>query len=303
MLSGVGHAGWFDSITHDLVQTLIVLPIKEFIIGIFDSAMVGLQKWVFKPTDLMEGVMVEQTLEALKYIAMGLLAVNVMVEIIKSMYEEGYGEGGVPLESILVRSIKAFALIHLSPWILTDIILKANNLLLEVIGSIGSSEMMTTISDKFMQEEVTLSGGFILMAVVFLLYGLGLIILAVMAAFRHVQLIFLLSLSPLLAVSASGKGQAYNTWVREAIAVSFTQSFQCWALWLMSSQLLMSIDSSMFSTDRFWNVLTAIAFLVGTITGPSFLKKWLHSSGMGGAAGGAAKMAAYKIMTKTAIGK
>lgn len=141
------------------------------------------------------------------------------------------------------------------------------------------------------------------MAVVFLLYGLGLIILAVMAAFRHVQLIFLLSLSPLLAVSASGKGQAYNTWVREAIAVSFTQSFQCWALWLMSSQLLMSIDSSMFSTDRFWNVLTAIAFLVGTITGPSFLKKWLHSSGMGGAAGGAAKMAAYKIMTKTAIGK
>lgn len=303
MTAGVAHAGWFQDITNDLLQALIVRPIKEFILGIFETAMVGLQKWVFKPVNLMEGVMVDQTLEAVQYIALGLLILNSMYEILKSMYEEGYGEGGLPIDAILLKAIKSFALIYLSPWLLTDVFLKANDLLLQVISELGTNELMTTVSDSFMQEDSLLNGGFLIMCLVLLVYGIGLVVLAILAGFRYVQLIYLVSLSPLLAVSSSGKGDAYNTWIRESVAVTFTQSFQCWSLWLVSSQLLNSVGSATFSTENVWNVLVAIAFLVGTITGPAFLKKWLHSSGMGGAAGGLAKAGAYRMMTRTAIGR
>ncbi|MNW32173.1 hypothetical protein D3C74_91090 [compost metagenome] len=303
MTSSVVHAGWFEDITNDLVQSLIVKPVKEFIIGIFETAMVGLQQWVFHPVNIMEELMVKETIQAIQYVALGLLVLNVMVEILKSMYEEGYGQGGLPIDAIITKTIKSFALIYLSPWIMTDILLKANDKLLEVVSMLGGNEIMVTIQDSFLQENTILNGGFMIMSLVFLIYGIGLVVLAILAGFRYVQLIYLTSLSPLLAVSSSGKGEAYNTWIRESVAVVFTQSFQCWSLWLASTQLLKDIGSSTFSTDNAWRVLIATAYLIGTITGPSFLKKWLHSSGIGGAAGGAAKAGIYRMMTKTAIGR
>ena len=121
MVSGVAYAGFFDNLVDDYIQKLIIVPIKEFIVSLLSVAMTGLQSWVFKPVNIMGHPMVKESLEATQYIATGLLILNVMKEILVSMYEEGMGDGGRLLEDIFFNAIKSFALIYLTPWILTDI--------------------------------------------------------------------------------------------------------------------------------------------------------------------------------------
>lgn len=303
MVSGVAYAGFFENMIDDWIQKLIIVPIKEFIVSLLSVSMTGLQSWVFKPVNIMGHPMVKESLEATQYIATGLLILNVMKEILVSMYEEGIGDGGRTLEDIFFKAIKSFVLIHLTPWILTDVLIRGNDLLLSAIGQLGANQMMITVSDQLLQEKSSLSGSFLIMVIVYIIYALGMVILAVLGAFRYVQLITLAALGPFLAVSTSGKGDSYNTWIRESIAVTFTQSFQCWMLWMASSSLLANIGHGSFSIDNFWNSVLAVVFIISTIMAPSFLKKWLHSSGMGGAVGGAAKAGAYRIMMKTAISK
>lgn len=303
MVSGVAYAGFFDNLVDDYIQKLIIVPIKEFIVSLLSVAMTGLQSWVFKPVNIMGHPMVKESLEATQYIATGLLILNVMKEILVSMYEEGMGDGGRLLEDIFFNAIKSFALIYLTPWILTDILIRGNDLVLSGLSQLGASQLMITVSDQLLQEKSSLSGSFLIMVVVYIIYALGMVILAVLGAFRYVQLIVLAALGPFLAVSTSGKGDSYNTWIRESVAVVFTQSFQCWMLWMTSSSLLDNIGNGAFSIDNFWNSIVAIVFIISTMMAPSFLKKWLHSSGMGGAVGGAAKAGAYRFMMKTAVAK
>ena len=181
--------------------------------------------------------------------------------------------------------------------------IRGNDLVLSGLSQLGASQLMITVSDQLLQEKSSLSGSFLIMVVVYIIYALGMVILAVLGAFRYVQLIVLAALGPFLAVSTSGKGDSYNTWIRESVAVVFTQSFQCWMLWMTSSSLLDNIGNGAFSIDNFWNSIVAIVFIISTMMAPSFLKKWLHSSGMGGAVGGAAKAGAYRFMMKTAVAK
>lgn len=299
--SEIVYAGIFDNI----IQNLIIKPIKEFLAALLNVAISGIMDRIAKPTDIYSEAIIRETIKAAEYIGWSLLSLNVMKEFITSMYNQGYGEGGKTIDQIVLQTIKGAAFVALTPWILEQF-LYWNNQLVQVISVIGGETTLNQLVGLVEGDNSLKLGDFLLMALIILLFGIGLIILAVLATFRYAQLIVLAILGPILAPSAVNKSEGINTWLRESIATVFTQSLQYTLLYIMLDQLMKAMKSggnSLFNQDFFWHLGGAIGFLILIIAGPSVIKKYLHSSGAGGAVGGAAKMAAYRFMAKSPFSK
>ncbi|BFH18348.1 hypothetical protein J6TS7_32460 [Paenibacillus dendritiformis] len=299
--SPVAHADIFENIT----QNLIIKPIKEFLASLLNVAISGIMERIAKPTDLYAVSIVRESISAAEYIGWSLLCLNTIKELIKSMYDQGFGEGGKTVVQIVLQAIKGAAFVALTPWILEQF-LEWNNRLVQVISVIGGDTTLTKLMGLVEGDSKLSFGDFILMAFIILIFAVGLIILAILATFRYAQLIVLAILGPILASSAVNKSEGLNTWFRESIATVFTQSLQYILLYIMVDFLVAAMKSggaSLFNQDLFWHLGGAIGFLIIIITGPSSIKKYLHSSGAGGAAGGAAKMAAYRFMARSSVSK
>ncbi|WP_268627013.1 conjugal transfer protein TrbL family protein [Paenibacillus alvei] len=294
--SPIVHAGFFDNV----IENLVIKPIKEFLTSLLNAAITGIMDRISKPTDLNAEPMVADSIEAAYYIGLSLLILNVMKEFLKSMYEQGYGQGGKNIEQITFQTIKGFALVTLTPWLLEQMLVW-NNALVEVISIVGGKNTLDKLLGLLEGDVGSNLGDFLLMSSVIFLMGIGMIILGVLATFRYAQLIVLAVLGPILASSAANKSEAINTWFRESIATVFTQSLQYWLLYIMTNFVLKAAKNggSLFNGEFFWYLLSGLGFLILILTGPSVIKKYLHSSGTGGAVGSAAKMAAYKFMTKS----
>lgn len=296
----IAHAGFGDTIFQDW----FIRPIQEFLLTLLQTALGGIADWISSPTDLYQYEFVSTSIQVAKYIGFSLLTVNTMKEFLQTILTHSQGEGGKSIEKIFIDTVKSGLLVGLSVWIL-ETLLSINNSLVRVITESGNFSL--TEASKVTAFDATLStndgalagaiGSFLLMSVVILVFGLCLLVLAVMAALRYSQLVVLAVLAPILAVSVAGKKEAYQIWIRETIAVVFTQAFQYWLLWLVVSVLMKNaMLRSLFDVVNFWNYLVAIGVIVMMIVSPSVLKKYLHSSGVGGAATSAAKFGAYRAM-------
>lgn len=296
----VAYAGFGET----LFQQWFIQPIQSFLITLIQTSIGGIANWISEPTDLYKYEFVAISIEAAQSIGFSLLVVNVMKEVLQTILSHSCGEGGKPVIRILIDTIKSALLIGLSTWIL-QMLLSINNRLVRVItesGNFSLTKVGQTTFDQMIGTENALragTGSFLLMAIVVFLFGLGLLILAIMAAFRYSQLIILAVLAPILAVSIASKKEAYHIWIRESVAVVFTQAFQYWLLWgLMTVLMKDTLLRSMFDVTHFWNVLVVIGLLLATIIAPSVLKKYLHNSGVGGIAVNTAKFAVYRALMR-----
>lgn len=292
---------WFNP--SEIIESLIVEPLKDACTFLLSKAFEGITYVVSQPTDIDSLPYIGATLLYAQRIAMSLAVISFLYQLLKRMIEQGYGDGGKPVEILIGQAIKTVALIYLSPWILKEVLIKANNALLPVVSSIGVSIggydpnlsdnlAAAVVNHSIMLRETT--GVIILMLLLLVILIIGLIILVILASIRLAQLGFLAAIGPILAVSAQDKGEAFNTWIREAVAVTFTQLLHVWLLGYLMN-LIMSGD--------FWNMLASIGVLVIMIGGPSVIKPYLHSSGVGGAITGTGRAIAYRAMLRGAVGR
>ncbi|MGM1023157.1 MAG: conjugal transfer protein TrbL family protein [Bacillota bacterium] len=282
----------------DILTDMVVTPLREGVTALVQQGLVGITQFVTDPTDLSKYTFVDQSIEYAKYLAVSLLVLNVLKEIIKSMIEEGYGSGGKPIDLIAGQAIKSVAFIYGSQWILQDCMIRLNNSLIPVVTSITPAFHTYSETDAVRQSNELVrvfvgtadSAGIIVMMLCFLIIlGIGFIVLVIVAGFRQAQIAFLLVIGPILAVSAVDKGEAFNTWIRESAAVVFTQLLQIWLFGFLLNLLL---------SGGFWDIIYSIGVVSLMIMGPSVIKPYVHSSGAGGAAIGAARAGAYRFMMR-----
>lgn len=278
-------------------RKFILDPLQEACEYWIQVMLEGVSVWIVSPTDLSRIPFVETTLKYMQYIALSLLVISVIYEILKSFTNEMYGNGGKSIDLILFQAIKAVILIYASPFILEEIIIKSNNALLGLIPSFGVN---FGYLDQRFYDDITQAtfglvegvGALIIMIFIVFIIGIALMIIVLIGGYRYAQLSFLLVISPLLAVSTSNQGEAYNVWVREAIAVTFTQCLHFW---------LLTLFVELFVTPTFWNLMMSLGVLIIMITGPAAIKPYIHSSGVGGALVGTGRFAVYRMLTRSAI--
>ncbi|MFM9280894.1 conjugal transfer protein TrbL family protein [Paenibacillus jiagnxiensis] len=285
----------------DILVEMVVTPLREGTQDLITNGLAGVARFISGPTSFHDLPFVYNTMAYAKYIALSLLTLNVLKEIIKSMIDEGYGQGGKPMDLLAGQAIKSVAMIYLSQWILEDVLIAANNALLPVVSKIDGNTLAFTEGESARLAGDVVHGilasidsiGILIMRLVFLvILGIGFIILAITGGIRMAQLAFLMVIGPFLAVSLVDKGESFNTWVRESVAVVFTQLLQVWLL----GYLIYTLNRA-----SFWDMMTAIGILVLMIGGPTVIKPYIHSTGAGGAVIGAGRTVAYQLMIKGAV--
>jgi hypothetical protein len=128
-----------------------------------------------------------------------------------------------------------------------------------------------------------------------LILVIGFFILGIAGGIRYIELIVVMLLAPIVSVSAVRNYDAINVWVRETVAIVFTQAIQLLLLKIMVA--------SMMNLEGVQKILICIAILVVILRGPQVLRTFMYASGTGnavvGAAGAAGRMQAMKIMMKS----
>lgn len=287
----------------DIMTEMIVTPLREGVTYLVQQGLIGISKFITEPTNLGKVNYLDESIQYAKYIALALLTLNLLKELFKSMVDEGYGQGGKPIDLIIGQAIKAVVFMYSSQWILEDVLIRANNAAIDLVTSIVpnfhalSEDSSMQTADQLTRTLIgtTDSIGIIVMILFFLvILGIGFIVLVIVAGLRLAQLAFLMVIGPILAVSAVDKGEAFNTWIRESVAVVFTQLLQVWLFGFLMNTLL---------SGGFWDIFQAIGIIAIMVKGPSSIKTFVHSSGAGSALIGNGKAAVYQFMMRQAMAK
>lgn len=283
--------GWFG----DKVAEAVWGNIYEAASGFMTDAFKLVVNYIVKQTDLKGLFPFDDYLHAMQSIALALLFVAVAWEGVKIQSGGTLGEE-YSLQRLIMRVVFATISIFLLPWSVQNFFIKTNNYLVKMINEAGIKIEVgggifgvLTAPSKLSQMIVLL---FAILAIAF-------IILSIVAGIRYVELIIISLIAPLVAVSIVRSGDALESWVRETIAVVYTQALQVFLL-----QLLANIVGKM--QDKPLEVfIPAIGVVAVMIMGPQALRKFVYSTGAGSASvrqvGNAGRMAVYKMLASSAI--
>ena len=249
--------------------------------------------FVIMETDIDRYMQIGEYVRMMQFVAWGLIAVAALWEIIKQVSDI------VPTEqksisTIFARTGFAVFLTFFLPWSMEYLFVRLNNLLIKGIQYIGitvkpgkDSPLNILFAPKDVSEIIV-----IMVAII----GIAGMLLGIMAGIRYVEIIISTVVSPIVAVSAVNQSEALSVWVRETVAIVFTQSLHIFLL-----QLLLIV------IGKFGGVMDyviAIGVISAMIKGTHTLRKYVYSVGAGSgsvrAVGSAGRMAAMKFTMKAA---
>lgn len=267
--------------------------ITDLISDILSKAFSLIAELILQTNDIDKYFNYQRYLVVVQSIACALLVLFVVWEATKLQsggvlpgHEKSFG-------TLVGQSIVAAALIFFLPWSVTNIFLKINNLVIKVLTDIGVNiDVVNVIAIlKLGTDPLALGGLIILMTLVLVI---GLLGIGIASGIRFIEIIIIILISPIVAISALNNYDGIQVWVRETIAVVFTQCVQ-----LLSLQLVMVALTNMTGV---MSLLLSIGCVVVGLRGPKVLRQFLYSSGTGsalvGAAGAAGRMGAMKFMMK-----
>ncbi|OBZ15938.1 hypothetical protein A8L34_28235 [Bacillus sp. FJAT-27264] len=277
------HASWMGDKVNDAISDVLGTIFEP----IFEGMMYVLKAILVQPAN-MDGIpYVHNAMIGMQIIAFSLLATTLGFR--GFMHMATGGSGGAPMSDILGKVWISAILIIALPHMLTDILLPLNSALISWIQALGVDfkNGIALLVFPIGQGLTT-----IIMAVIWLI---ALLVLVWSNAVRNAELIFIYMISPLLAVSNAGRGEALQAWIVQAVSVTFTQAAQ-YALVGLSFNLMLS------STYDWWTYVAGIGAIAVAVRGPQVIKQFLYSSGTAGGVGGAAQQlggtAVYRMMLK-----
>lgn len=234
-------------------------------------------------------------LQYVQAIAGGLLIVKIIWESIKN--KTGFlSSEDASIGNMVVRIIAAGALIYFLPLSVEIIFLRINNLLIKAIQYRGVRIDYNNI-DLFLHDGINFQSLTYTFLFLQLVLSIAFVILLFVACYRVIELIIDICFAPLAAISVIGKGEGLIVWCLETTAIVFTQSVHVFLL-----QILLTIVGR---SSGFVSVIFSIVIIAIMIKGPAILRKYLYSSGVGGATvstiGQGGKMLAMKAITKGLI--
>ena len=233
----------------------------------------------------------EQYLKGVQFFAGGLLVIFVVLAVFRQLSGVMY-QSEKSIGTYFIHVTFAGGLIYILPKIVTLVFLPLNNLLISFIGEIGIDT--SRIEDSF-QSAWGLIKEESVMKIIFLILIVALLALGIAGAIRYIETLIAILISPLVALSVINSSDGLNIWIREIVAIIFTQTIHFLIL-----QILLSIMGGVE------NFMVMMILSIGTISvglrGPQILRQYLYKSGTSSvlvsSAGSAGRIGMIGMMVK-----
>ena len=281
---------WFGEKANEAIWGIVYWMASQMVSDGFDLVI----KYVLVETDPNGIIDFSSYLAMMQSIALALLLFAISWEGVK--YQSGLGEE-FTLQSLVMKSLFAALSIFFLPFALEHFFIKLNNLIVSAIVATGVKITPGNLGPL----SVIIEPNELNMIIIFLFVVLAIatLILAIVAGIRYVEIIILALIAPLAAVSIVRDGELLEIWIKETIAVVFTQSLQVFLL----AALINAIGKMGGNIEEIFMV--TIGCLVVMISGPQALRKFVYNTGTGSAGtkavGNAGRMAVYKAISKGAV--
>ena len=233
----------------------------------------------------------DQYLKGVQFFAGGLLVIFVIWSVFRQLSGVMYTDEK-SMGSYFIHITFAGALIYILPKSVTLVFLPINNALIKFISSVGIdvsaiNNTMQTVWGFYLQEETS--------KIMFLILIIAIFVLGIAGAIRYIEAIIAILVSPLVALSVINNSDGLQVWLRELIAIVFTQTIHFLIL-----QILLSIIGGV------QNLTVMIILSIGTIAvglrGPQILRQYLYRTGTSSALvsslGSASRLGMMSIIIK-----
>lgn len=281
---------WFGEKANEAIFGIIYYMASYLVSDAFDLVI----KYVLVETDPNRIIEFSSYLAMMQSIALALLLFAISWEGVK--FQSGIGEE-ITLQSLVMKSIFAALSIYFLPFALEHFFIKINNLLVNAIVASGiniTAGDLGPLSIIIEPNELNM-----IVLLLFTVLSIAVLVLAIIAGIRYIEIVILTLIAPLAAISIVRDGELLDVWVKETIAVVFTQSLQVFLLAFM----LNAIGKMGGNVTEIYMV--TIGCIVIMISGPQALRKFVYSTGTGSAGtkavGNAGRMAVYKAISKGAV--
>lgn len=202
------------------------------------------------------------------------------------------------ISNLATRIIVAGTSIYFLPWILKNVLIPANNILMNLINSIGVE--ITVDKMKEILTSAILSGGSSVLpfvVVIFTVWAISLAIFSIAAGIRYAELILGILMAPIIATSFVKDSEGITAWMMDTICLVFTQSIH-----LVLLQVLLQVNLTAGNGGMI-PLIISIGIVTVALRGPKVIKKYLYTSGVGGASVGAAGNAGRMAMMRFYMSK
>ena len=230
-------------------------------------------------------------LKGVQFFAGGLLVVFVIWSVFRQLSGVMY-DNEKSMGTYFIQVTFAGGLIYILPKAVTLIFLPLNNALIGFIGSVGIST--SRVNDSFQSAWGLVKEENVVM-LMFLVLVIAIFVLGIAGAIRYIETLIAILVAPLVAISVINNNDAINVWIRELIAIVFTQTIHFLLL-----QILLSIMGGVS------NMVIMLILSIGTIAvglkGPQILRQYLYKTGTSSAlvssAGSVSRLGMIGIMVK-----
>ncbi|MFD1394390.1 conjugal transfer protein TrbL family protein [Kroppenstedtia eburnea] len=293
----------------DIVDTLMN-PIDSFNEAIdkffarladgFTSGAMGLVKdYLIKSTDLDDTERMPIPMEEINEVALllGVMLAFVLFykRIMESIRDQVTGEAEPNYAEILGSFAVSLFFVVSCQTLINDFAIKIANDLTTWIADLpravsDDGDLLTTL--PFKNSYARAEGRGIAFLVAILVWSIGFIGLAISAAIRYAELVFLNIVGPTLNGTYTTRSEVFVTFWIKTVSVVFTQPVQVFLLWGIMSSV----------QNLTWGgLILSFGFCILAIRGPKVLEQFLYSTGVGGASARFAGMAGYKLLAKAFI--
>ena len=251
-----------------------------------------LSQVIVQPTDPSKYITnFDQYLRGVQFFAGGLLVIFVIWSVFRQLSGVMYTDEK-SMGSYFIHITFAGALIYILPKSVTLVFLPINMALVNFIGSVGIDvsgidNTMQTAWGAIMQTEF--------LKVMYLILIIAIFVLGIAGAIRYIETLIAILISPLVALSVINNSDGLQVWLRELIAIIFTQTIHFLIL-----QILLSIIGGVE------NATLMIVLSIGTIAvglrGPQILRQYLYRTGTSStlvsSLGSASRLGMMSLMVK-----
>jgi len=280
----------------DWIKEIISSSIWDGIAGIIESLLNFLFKCislvVIQPTEPGKYLTnFNKYLEGVQFFAGGLLVIFVVLAVFRQISGVMY-TSEKSMGTYFIHVTFAGALIYILPKTVTLIFLPINNALIGFIGEVGIDA--SRIEDSFQS-----AWGIILedkiLIIMFLILTTALFVLGIAGAIRYIETLIAILIAPLVAISVINNSDGLQIWIREVIAIIFTQTIHFLVL-----QILLSIMGGV--ENLMIMMILAIGCIAVGLRGPHILRQYLYKTGTSSAvvssAGSAGRIGMMSMMFK-----
>jgi len=253
----------------EIISTSIWDTVAEVIESLLNFMFKYISQVVIDPTEPGKYLTnFDEYLRGVEFFAGGLLVIFVVLAVFRQLSGVMY-QSEKSVGTYFLHITFAGALIYILPKTVTLVFLPINNALIKFIGEVGIDT--SRVEDSF-QSAWGLIREENILKLIFLILIIALLALGIAAAIRYIETLIVILISPIVALSVINNSDGLNIWIRETIAIIFTQTIN-----YLIMQILISI---MAGVDNFMvmMILSIGAIAVG-LKGPQILRQYLYKTG------------------------